>query len=64
MKTKSMTELQTELDQIIIWFTSEDADIDKAEQHYARGLEIAAELEKRLKETKNTITKLKQNFEA
>lgn len=61
---KTMTELQAELEQIISWFESDEVDIDKAEEQYKRGLELAAELEKRLVETKNSITKLKESFEA
>lgn len=61
---KTVSELQAELETIIAWFESEEADIDKAEEQYKRGLELANELQKRLKETKNNITKLKQSFEA
>jgi exodeoxyribonuclease VII small subunit len=61
---KTLTELQSELEAVIAWFESDDADIDQAESKYKRGLELADELEKRLKETKNNITKLKKSFEA
>lgn len=60
---KKTSELQTELEAIIAWFESDEADIDEAEGQYQRGLEIAKELETRLKQTKNNITKLKQSFE-
>ncbi len=60
---KSTTELQAELESIIAWFESDEADIDKAPEQYKRGLEIAAELERRLKETKNEITKLNVKFD-
>lgn len=59
---KSVSELQTELESIISWFESDEADIDQAEAQYKRGLELAAELEKRLKEARNNIIKLKQSF--
>ncbi len=58
----STAELQKELETIIAWFESDEADIDKAASQYERGLKIADELQKRLQETKNTITKLKQSF--
>lgn len=61
--TKKISELQTELETIIAWFESDDVDIDKAEQQYKRGMEVASELEGRLKETKNNIVKLKQSFD-
>ncbi len=57
---KSVTELQAELESIIAWFESDEVDIDKAEEQYKYGLELADELKKRLEETKNNITKLKQ----
>ncbi len=59
---KSVMELQAELESIIAWFESDEVDIDKAEEQYKHGLELADELKKRLEETKNNITKLKQSF--
>lgn len=59
---KSLSDLQTELESVINWFESDEADIDQAEAQYQRGLEIAEELKSRLEETKNNITKLKQTF--
>lgn len=60
---KTTAELQTELEAIIAWFESDEVDIDKAADQYARGLELAKEIETRLQETKNTIIKLKQKFD-
>ena len=59
---KSLGELQAELESIIAWFESDEADIDQAEARYQRGLEIAEELKSRLEETRNNITKLKKSF--
>lgn len=59
---KTTSELQAELEAVIAWFESDEADIDQTADQYKRGLEIADELQKRLAETKNTITKLKQSF--
>lgn len=61
---KKISELQAELEGIIAWFESDDADIDQAEKQYKLGLDIAKELEERLNETKNKITKLKQSFDS
>ncbi|MDQ3123338.1 MAG: exodeoxyribonuclease VII small subunit [bacterium] len=55
-------ELQAELESIIAWFESEEVKIDNASEQYERGLQIAAELQKRLQNTQNKITKLKQTF--
>ena len=61
---KTINELQAELEAIISWFESDEVDIDQAETKYQRGLELTKELEQRLSETKNNITKLKQSFDA
>lgn len=61
--TKKTGELQAELEAIIAWFESDDADIDQAEAQYKRALEIIKELEARIQQTENTITKLKQTFD-
>lgn len=60
---KSTNELQAELDSIIAWFESEDADIDQAEAKYKQGLEVARELKKRLEQTENSIKNLKVSFD-
>ena len=59
---KSINELQSELEQIITWFESDEVNIDMADEQYKRGLEIAEELKSRLTETKNKIAKIKQSF--
>jgi exodeoxyribonuclease VII small subunit len=61
---KKTNELQAELDAIIAWFEQDDMDIDLAAEKYKQGLALAAEIQKRLNETKNTITKLKNKFDA
>lgn len=61
--TQSSNELQAELDQIIEWFESDDFDIDEAANKYQRSQEIINELNKRLKETKNKISKLKVDLD-
>lgn len=59
---QTAVELQAELEAIIDWFESDEADIDRATEQYERGLKIADELRAKLKETENTISKLKQSF--
>ncbi len=61
--TKKTSELQAELEAIIAWFESDEADIDQAESQYKRALEIVKELEARISQTENAITKLKQSFD-
>lgn len=60
--TKTAGELQSELEAIIAWFESDEADIDKAAEQYERGLKITKELKAKLQDTENKITKLKQSF--
>lgn len=60
---KTTNELQSELDLLIEWFESDEFDIDTALDKYKKGQEIINELEKRLKETKNSINKLKVTLE-
>ena len=62
MKITTTSELQAELEAIIEWFESDEADIDQAAAKYERGLEITRELQAKLKTAENTITKLKQSF--
>ncbi len=56
-------ELETELEAIIEWFGSADADIDEAAVKYERGLELITLLKKQLLATENTVTKLKAKFD-
>lgn len=54
--------LQSELDEIMAWFQSEDQDIDEAIAKYERALAIIELLKSHLKEAKNTVTKLNKKF--
>jgi exodeoxyribonuclease VII small subunit len=60
---QTVAELQAELESIIAWFESDEVDIDKAVEQYERGLTLAKELNKRLKEMDNSVTKLKVKFD-
>jgi len=59
---KTTLELQAELESIIEWFESDEADIDNAPDKYKRGLEIATEIETRLQQTKNKVSVIKKSF--
>jgi len=56
--TKTTSELQTELDELLMWFESDQVDIDEAVTKYEHGLKLVAELQKRLKNAENTIKKI------
>lgn len=59
MTTKlSTAQLQTELDELLLWFESDQVDLDEAVAKYKRGTELIKELETRLKLAENTIKKI------
>ncbi len=51
--------LSVELDEILTKLQSNDLDVDEAIKLYERGMEVAKEIEKYLKEAENKITKIK-----
>lgn len=55
-KQKNSTDLQQELDDILAWFQSDNANLDEAVEKFKRGRELVALLEKHLEQAKNTIT--------
>lgn len=55
---KSTTQLQTELDEILLWFESDKVDLDEAVKKYQKGNELIAELQKRLILAENEINKV------
>ncbi len=57
-KEQSTIQLQTELDELILWFESDNVDLDLAIKKYQRGTEIIAELQSRLKTAENIIKKI------
>ncbi|MEI7631818.1 MAG: exodeoxyribonuclease VII small subunit [bacterium] len=57
-KELSTIQLQTELDELILWFESDNVDLDLAIKKYQRGTEIIAELQSRLKTAENIIKKI------
>lgn len=58
----SYEELKTELDSIMLALQQEDLDVDKALQHYQRGLELVQSLETYLKTAENKVIELKAQF--
>lgn len=55
-------ELKSELDQIMLSLQEEDLDVDKALEHYQRGLELVQQLETYLKDAENKIIEIKAKF--
>lgn len=57
-------QLSQELDTILDELQRDDLDVDKALEHYKRGLELAKQLENYLSEAENQIRDIKSKFEA
>jgi exodeoxyribonuclease VII small subunit len=61
-KEVNYQELKSELDEIMLSLQQEDLDVDKALEHYQRGLEIVQQLEAYLKDAENKIVEIKAKF--
>ena len=59
--TKTTNELQTELDELLLWFESDQVDIDEAVKKYEQGLRLVAEIQDRLKTAENIIKKMNKS---
>lgn len=57
-KETSTNDLQAELNELLMWFESDEVDIDEAVVKYERGLKLVAQLQDRLKSAENTIKKI------
>jgi exodeoxyribonuclease VII small subunit len=64
LKTLKYAELRNQLDEVSSWFSGDDIDLDEATDAYAKGMELIAELESRLKTAKAKVEKTKQDFSA
>ena len=65
-KTKPNTDyatLKSELDTVLAELQRDDLDVDKALDHYRRGLELVQQLEAYLKTAENKVTELKTKFD-
>lgn len=56
--------LSVELDETLTKLQSNDLDVDEAIKLYERGMEVAKEIEKYLKEAENKITKIKTRWQS
>ena len=52
----------TELEAIVNWFESEDVDLKKSMEKFEKGMQLAKELEKELKEAENKVAIIKKKF--
>jgi len=59
---KSYQETRQELDDLMVWFESDDVDLDQALEKYEQGMELIQQLQKQLVQAENKVTKLKQKF--
>ncbi len=55
-------ELKTELDALVSDLQHSDIDVDQTLQKYQRGLQLVKQLQSKLKDAENTITKLQAKF--
>ncbi|RWZ79634.1 MAG: exodeoxyribonuclease VII small subunit [Candidatus Chaera renei] len=60
---KSLKQLMEELDGLVAWFEREDIDLEEALAKFQAGVELAAQIKKRLGRLENKIVLLKQKFE-
>jgi exodeoxyribonuclease VII small subunit len=61
-KDKTYLQLRKELDEALLWFESDDIDIDDAINHYEYALKLAKELETYLLKAENKIKKLTSSY--
>jgi exodeoxyribonuclease VII small subunit len=57
-QNKSYREMAEHLDQIMLWFESDDIDIDEAVKKYEEAVKLLDEMEKYLKTAENKIRKI------
>ncbi len=57
-------QLRAELDSIVVELQRDDLDVDKALEHYQRGLELIKQLEKYLSTAENKVRDIKSNFDS
>lgn len=59
---KSVEAKIDELEQLLVWFESNEVTVDSALEKYNRAGEIASELEDELKKAKNQVEVIKKKF--
>lgn len=64
MPKPNYQQLRQELDEVLAELQRDDLDVDKALEHYKRGLELSRHLEKYLSDAENEIKDIKGKFDA
>lgn len=59
----SLTELMSQLDQIVAWFNSGEVDIDQAATKFDEGVKLAEVIKAKLAETDTKINQIKLKLE-
>lgn len=62
-KNKSIAEKRDELGELLIWFDSDQFNVEGAVDKFKQAEKLASEIERELTEAKNTIVELKQRFD-
>lgn len=57
-EVRTYRQIKSELDAVLLWFESEDIDVDEAIEKYKHARKLTKELETYLKNAENSITKL------
>lgn len=60
----SIEEQMEKLRTLVAWFESDDFALEKAESKFEEAAKLAHDIEKQLHELKNTVTVLKEKFDA
>lgn len=62
MSEKTLNQKLKDLDKQVEWFYSDDFKLEKASEKYKEALKLAEEIEKDLKDLKNEIEVLNEDF--
>lgn len=62
MSEKTLNQKLKDLDKQVEWFYSDDFKLEKASENYKEALKLAEEIEKDLKNLKNEIEVLNEDF--
>jgi len=61
---KTVSEKMNELSELVAWFESDEFELEKAIETYAKAEKLANEIEHDLSNLKNEITVLKEKFDS
>lgn len=58
-----LTEKIAALDALVVWFDGDEFELEKALEKFTEAEKLAAEIDRDLRELKNTITVVKERFD-